>query len=489
MRPGAASNREVARREALWLFGLALLLRLGVALLAASRFPPADDGSFYHTVALRIAQGLGYTWAWPDGAVTYAAHYPVGYPGLLGAAYALLGARPLTAMLVNALAGALLVAAVHRIALGVTSLGRARLAALLLALHPTLVLYTAALMTEALAASLLVLLAAGALLLHAEPRSPWWRLALGVGGSGLLLVRPQLLPLLPVLGAVGVWVPGDSSVRRALWARVRGAVSVALLALLVTLPWTLRNCQKMDGCVFVSANGGWNLLIGTMPEGKGSFAPITGPAVPVECREVFGEAGKDRCFGRAGARRIAEQPLGWLALGPQKLGQLFDHGAVASSYLHASNPALVPEKVKLGLAALETLYSRVLLLGACLALFRASKPAVGAGAPTNNGTAAGAPTNNGTAGRVVSLLAAGFSLSPWGYVAELGLLVALLSVRPTPGRRPLVFVAAAVLGLMCVTHVVFFGAARYALIWLPWLALLLILPRQNGPNSGAARVF
>jgi 4-amino-4-deoxy-L-arabinose transferase-like glycosyltransferase len=455
------------RRDTWWLLGLALSLRLAVAAFGASRFPPADDGSFYHQVALRISQGLGYTWAWPDGAVTYAAHYPVGYPGLLGAAYAVLGARPLTAMLVNAVVGSLLVVAVHRIALGYAGRRRARLAALLLALHPTLVLYTGALMTEALAAALLVLLAAGALWLRAlrqQGRAWWWRLGLGVGGAGLVLVRPQLLPMLPVLGAIAVSVPDAERWPLALALRLRGAAEVTLVALALCVPWTLRNCEKMDGCVFVSANGGWNLLIGTLPEGKGSFAPIAGPSVPPECREVFGEAGKDRCFGRAGAQRIAEDPLGWLALAPSKLGQLFDHGAVASSYLHASNSALVSERIKLGLAVVETLCSRLLLLGACLGLLRAAVCRYGRG---------------------FALVSAALTLSPWGWLAELGLLAGLLTLRPTPGRQPHVLLAVAVLGLLLVTHVVFFGAARYALVWLPWLPLLLVLRRRAESRGGA----
>jgi hypothetical protein len=457
-------NSALGRRETWWLFGLALALRLLVAAWGAGRFPPADDGSFYHVVATRIAHGEGYTWAWPDGAITYAAHYPVGYPALLGAAYALLGERPLVAMLVNALGGALLVVAVHRIALGVASLPRARLAGLAVALHPTLILYTVALMTEALAASLLVLLAAGALWLGRESRSKWWRLALGAGGALLVLVRPQLLPVLAGLGAVAVWVPAEAPARRELLARAAAAAQVVLLALLLCLPWTYRNCEKMDGCVFVSANGGWNLLIGTLPEGKGSFASIAGATVPPECREVFGEAGKDRCFGRAGARRIAAEPLVWLALVPQKLGQLFDHAAVAASYLSASNADLVRDRLKLGIAAIETLYSRLLLLGACLGLMRAARGKIERGA---------------------ALAGAVFTLSPWGYLAELGVLSSLLAGRPGPGRAPLAFLATVVLLLLVATHAVFFGAARYALIWLPWLALLAVQRRAESAGRPA----
>ncbi|MDF3071072.1 MAG: hypothetical protein K0R38_6673 [Polyangiaceae bacterium] len=448
-------ERAVVWREAAWLFGLALALRLAVALYASGRFPPADDGTFYHAVATRIAAGQGYTWAWPDGVVTHAAHYPVGYPALLGAAYALLGATPLSAMALNALFGALLVLGVHACALRFTSISRARLAGLAVAVHPTLVLYTAALMTEAVAASVLVLLAAYALFVAARGGGSAWRLLLGLGGALLTFVRPQLLPILPVLGAVAVLVPADASRRHALLSRLRGAAEVLIIALVCCLPWTLRNCQKMDGCVFVSANGGWNLLIGTFPEGRGSFAPIDGPSVPPECRNEFGEAGKDRCFGRAGTRRIRESPWAWLALGPLKLGQMFNHGAIASSYLQTSNPSLVTERVRTAIATVETLYARLLLLGACVGLLRAAR---------------------GALGRALSVAAGLFTLSPWGYLAQLCLLGALASGRPGPGRRPLELLALCLLGLCLVTHTVFFGAPRYALVWVPWLAWLMVLP-------------
>jgi 4-amino-4-deoxy-L-arabinose transferase-like glycosyltransferase len=450
-----AASASAARRERAWLFGLALGLRLLVVGFAASRFPPADDGTFYHAVAIRIARGAGYTWAWPDGAVTYAAHYPVGYPALLGLFYRLLGEQPLTAMLVNALVGALAVVGVHSLALRVASPGRARLAALAVALHPTLILYTAAVMTEAVAASGLVLLASYTLFVASTQRGLSWRLALGVGGGALVLIRPQLLPLLPFFGAVAISVPAGVSGWRELARRLRGAAEVLLVALACCAPWTLRNCAKMDGCVFVSANGGWNLLIGTLPEGKGSFAPIAGSTVPPACREVFGEVGKDRCFGHAGAERITAAPWGWLALAPQKLGQLFNHGAIASAYLQTSNPRLITDSTRRGIATIETLYSRLLLLGACAALLRAA---------------------TGWQGRTLALIAAAFTLSPWGYAAQLVVLGALLAERPGPGRRPLQFLAAAVLGSCVVTHVVFFGAPRYALIWSPWLAWLLVLP-------------
>ena len=84
---------------------LSLVVRLVVLVWARGHFPAAADGVYYHTFAGRLARGLGYTWAWPDGVVTFAAHYPVGYPWLLSLAYRLLGASPVVAGALNAVLG------------------------------------------------------------------------------------------------------------------------------------------------------------------------------------------------------------------------------------------------------------------------------------------------------------------------------------------------------------------------------------------------
>src|SRR6185295_15255194 len=122
---------------------------------AAARFPPSEDGHFYHVVASRIARGLGYTWLWPDGAVTYAAHYPVGYPALVALGYAIFGPRPVVAMLVNAAIGTGASIAVWSLVRRASSARLALIAGLAAAAHPVLLPYTAAIMTEGVTAALL----------------------------------------------------------------------------------------------------------------------------------------------------------------------------------------------------------------------------------------------------------------------------------------------------------------------------------------------
>src|ERR1700678_1287460 len=76
--------------DALGVFGVALLARMSVVWWASTRFPPAEDGHYYDVLARRLASGAGFTWLWPDRAVTFAARYPVRYPALLAVAYAVL---------------------------------------------------------------------------------------------------------------------------------------------------------------------------------------------------------------------------------------------------------------------------------------------------------------------------------------------------------------------------------------------------------------
>jgi 4-amino-4-deoxy-L-arabinose transferase-like glycosyltransferase len=451
-------------RDALWLCALALLVRVAVVLWAATRFPPADDGSFYHVVAQRIASGSGYTWLWPDGAVTFAAHYPVGYPALLAAAYAVFGASPSVAMLMNAWLGVLAVFAGQRAILLVGTRRQAMIAGLLLALHPGLVFYTPALMTEGVTAELLVV-ALWLALRVGSGRGVLWRLvALGLCLGLLTLIRPQLLALAPVFGFFAC--PADCS---GLGLRASRALSVTALALAVVLPWTLRNCARMDRCVFVSANGGWNLLIGSAPEANGSWIPIEGPTVPVECRNVFGEAEKDRCFGAAGLRNIRSRWAGFLSLVPKKLSVTFDYFGAPGHYLHTSNWHAFDEARKVQLGVLETLFERLVLLAG---IVRAARLGAARRRPR----------------LAVALPAALCSVLRAGWLGYLGfvLIVALsgkeLLKRPSGAIAALA--AAAVLAT-AVTHAVFFGAGRYGFVCAALLCLAAVLgPAESFDTDG-----
>jgi len=455
--PDAARGLAVTRwRAAGWpdsavVLLVALLARLLMAAWAGQDFPPVADGSYYHRLASRLAAGHGYTWLWPDGVVTFAAHYPVGYPAMLAGPYAVLGAEPGLAMFLNALLGALAALAVHRL----LSPDRRRVAAfaggLLVALHPGLVGYVPALMTGGVAAAWVALAAwcAGWARRAHRRRARLWRL----GGLGLLigaatLVRPESLLLGPLFGLVAV------GRRRGYRWMTSSATLVTAVALLVCAPWTWRNCRRMQRCALVSVNGGWNLLIGTDPRGKGGWAPLE---VPEGCRTVFDEAQKDACFEREAWRRVDRAPGAWLALAPAKLAATFDYCGAAGWYLHESNPRRFPSSGKLWLGVIESGYERLVLLLALAALWPM------AGCDRRHGVRRGASA-------LWLLLSALLALTRHGWLAHLGLLIGGVMRRPRLLRSSVPYgAAAAVLGCLALVHVVFFGGGRYQLPLLPLL--------------------
>lgn len=445
------------RRDALLVAGAALLSRLALVVYGAGRFPPADDGTFYHVVASRIAEGLGYTWLWPDGAVTYAAHYPVGYPALIGVAYAAFGTRPGVAMAVNALIGVLGALAAQSIAARSASPRAGLVAGLFVAFEPALVLYTPALMTEAVAGALVAV--AGALAAGEFPSGVSRRaLAAGLVLGVTVLVRPELLLLAPVLGIVAA--RGEGAKRAFIAAAV-----VTLASVCVCAPWTIRNCARLERCALVSVNGGWNLFIGSSPVGRGGWAPIESIGVPAECRTVYAEAEKDICFGRAGLRAIASDPGRYVALVPLKLAATFDYGTAAAHYLSASNPELVGERAKTVIGALELLGQRVLLLFGL-------------------GVVAFMPGPRKKARLVLAGMAMVAAFLPGAWVSWVGLVMAALLLGKELLSSPAVALAVSSVAVTGAVHAVFFGASRYTLVCLPLLAALAGTFRIGEIRSG-----
>ncbi|MGE0328355.1 MAG: hypothetical protein AB7K71_25120 [Polyangiaceae bacterium] len=440
-------------------FGLALMFRLLVVAWAAGRFPPAADGTYYQVVAERISHGQGYTWAWPDGAVTYAAHYPVGYPAVLGGLYWLFGPRPWVAMLFNSLLGAGAACAGAKLLEGTSGRRGAWLGGVALALHPSLLFYTPALMTEGVVAS-------GLLVLAGFARTDWGRrrgwsvLGLGFGLGLLTLMRPQVIVLAPLYGLLASRASG--------WRRLIAGGLVGLGAVCVTLPWTARNCERMDRCVWVSANGGWNLLIGAGEHATGAWLSVEEVGFPVECKEVWGEADKDACFGAAARRRILADPLTWLRLVPAKLSHTFDYGDAPGWYLHTSNAEAFPKLSRELLFGWELLWLRATVAGLLVGLV--------VRAPRDRFLAAR---------RFLGLLALPFLFLKWLWPA---LLISLALMALWPQRIPAVRVGFWLLGSTFAIHAVFFGATRYALVATPALVVaaigVLTVRLRQGDTAG-----
>lgn len=441
---------------------VALLPRLFVA-LAWSR-EPVWDGHYYHLGAARIAEGLGYSEDVLRGGVPVWrpwCHYPVGYSGFLALAYRLFGDGIRTAPLANAVVGALLAAVVHRLALRAMTLGRARVAGGIVALHAGLIAYSAVLMSEVLCA-LLVFTAA-------------WvgtrRATLGAAATaGLLLglatlVRPASILAAP-LAVLLIPAPRRFAVAR--------AVVVVAAALLTVAPWTLRNCRVMDGCAFVSTNFGWNLAIGALTP-NGRFHPLRASD---GCPVVTGQVQQDRCWAAVGRETIRRDPAAWLARIPAKLSQTYDHESFAIEYLREADPASWSEPRRVAGRALLGGLHQLLLVAALLGgLSLPSRRRLGAVGALVQGVLVLATLG-------YSLLAFSGDGHPFWPVALAIPLLGLLPLPGSPPRGPVERFALAWVLVTSVTHAVFFGDDRYHLVVTPALALLAAQAlRRLGPRT------
>lgn len=460
----ASSSAAVRKRErdlafTVALFVVALLPRLFVA-IAWTR-EPVWDGHYYQFGAERIAAGLGYsedvlvsgTPAWRPWC-----HYPVGYSAFVAAGLvvlgplsrALFGSTLLVAPLLNALVGSLTVVFVHRLARYYLSVDRARIAGTLAALHPGLIAYTVLVMTEPLTG--LLLIAAGWAILHWNRRWPGTVLA-GVILGLATLVRPSSLlaaPLLVVLLARPWWS-----------ALARAAVATAL-AVLVCVPWTLRNCRVMDACTFVSTNGGWNLAIGALTD-TGRFVTLRAAD---GCPVVTGQVQQDRCWAQVGREKIAADPWRWIGLMPAKLSHTFSHESFAIEYLHEADPASWTEPRRRAGRLLLTTFHRLLLIAAALAI-------VGRVGWASN-TWKKLLVQGALLGLVGALTIHGIR-DPWHPFHWLAVVPPLLGLLPLPGspwQGPVGRYALGLLLTTAATHAVFFGEDRYHIVVAPILCLL-----------------
>jgi uncharacterized membrane protein len=287
--PGRRGKRAtIALLAALTLAGLGL--RTAYALDQPYAQPP--DASAYERIAESLAEGRGFDSRPPGAAreVQPSSAYAPGLPLLVGALYWLGDGPDLTvALLVLAFLGAAAVPLTYLLGARLSGPLAGLLGAAAVAVYPALLQYQALLLTEPLAATLLV--ASLLALLHAArpplsrgpeetetdrplpPRTGMARWILAGALLGLLaLVRPEYLAiavLLPLLAALSTSMGrkhhhglGNRPVNR--WRPVAiGAGACLAATVLVLAPWAIRNAVVLGRFVPVSTGGGKALYIGT----------------------------------------------------------------------------------------------------------------------------------------------------------------------------------------------------------------------------------
>ena len=464
---GPVRERAGLSRRDLWfalgLFALALALRASVVL--ALGVEPTWDGAFYHRGALSIAEGNGYSEpAIIDGQPGRApwSHYPVGYSAFIGAVYAVFGSGQASAPLANAVIGALTAALTFVFALEILGRRRARVAGVLVALHPGLVLYCALVMTEPLAGFLVLLTG---YLARKAGNYRFGGIASGIALAASAFVRPQSLLTAPLLLLL---FPGSLR-RRFGQSALADATCLALL-----LPWTIRNCAVLDGCAIISTNGGWNLAIGALSE-TGRFRALT----PDDgCAGVDGPVAQDRCWGERGLEAIVEDPWRWLGHIPDKLRHTYNHESFAVAYLAEARHGQWDRDDTWRIMNIMTALHHVLMLAAAFGLVgrfsrRRWREQWGPIAWLS----------------AIALFAA-YALSlPERPLFWVGVLLPLIGLIRLPGAPPLDRGLSYLLGLLAITsltHMIFFGDDRYHLAVSPVFCILAAAAFRS-PRAAPAR--
>ena len=306
-------------------FAAALLVRL--LWLAFVHPVPLSDFSWYFEQGQRLAAGQGYT-VIDDGCPLWergrplaspqpTAFWPIGYPLFLAGLFRL-GSGMIDPLLAAQLANvALYLGLMATLAWCARRIFRSKLAGritlVLLAFLPNHIAYVSITSSEILFA-FLETLGVALLVRGRERESVWLRLAAGLVLGLATWTKPTAV-LLPAL-VLGVLHFRDRG------RLVRGAMVVYLALALTLVPLGVRNRRAFGRFVFVSTNGGINLVIGNMP---GAYAPgvfwnreLTA-LVRSETREVERDA-------RAKAMAIdwmRRHPLATLAALPRKFIALY----------------------------------------------------------------------------------------------------------------------------------------------------------------------
>ena len=348
-RAGAAPYLPVAivgqdRRDAWLVFLLALAVRLAFVLLAYPSLEPnfrTPDG--YDVIAANLAAGHGFRL---EGSSLAAAERLPLYPTVLAASMFVFGPSPLPWQVAQCLLGASTCALVLMVARRWASRVGALTAAVLCALHPTLVLYTARPLTETLYVLLLVLF------VHALTTERWLA-AGGWLGLGLLVKSVALLHLvaLPPLLAR---------------ASLRPMLRAAAVAALVVLPWVSWNVWAYGAPHLLTATGGRNLHQGLFISRRVGWTTPVGElnreadwALWNDLRQARVAWTGDVSADDAAAGRVARQ---WIEQHPDVATRLWARNLLLTWYLARSGASMALHAVVHGILLLLALIGAVRLL-------------------------------------------------------------------------------------------------------------------------------
>ena len=283
--------------------GVALLVALALrlfALVAATGRTPFGDPLHYLNLAKSVLAGNGLVAVQGvDRTFISRALFPPGYPLLLAAIGTAAPLTPATITLGNSLIDVGAALLLFRLARQLDAPRAALPAAIAYLCWPSIALAAPLASKESL--SIFLLLAALVCILErAKGGRRWWIVASGVAAGLMILTQPAITPVLPILFVL----LRDRFPSGRAW--LHASFGAALCAVLVLLPWWIRNYWLFDAFVPLTTSGGQALWVGAQPSGGFRWRPY-----PLAW---YGQSELQLNHTAASAawRIIADDPLGYL---------------------------------------------------------------------------------------------------------------------------------------------------------------------------------
>jgi 4-amino-4-deoxy-L-arabinose transferase-like glycosyltransferase len=288
----ARGGAETPARSFVAVLGVALLVRLLYWALATPDYVPESDALHYFGIAQNVADGQGIAYSFPQTTVHATAFRPPVYPGLLGAVFWVFGPSIVLGRIVSLVLG-LAVVGLTMAVVGELD-GRRRtvlVSGLIVAVFPALVANDVALLAEPL--SLALLLTTALLLLRGEI------IAAGLVTGLLVLSRTSGQFVLPALAVWVLWRFG--------W---RQTLRFAAMALVVLVPWVVRNWVQVGTPVLATSNGFNLAAVYSEPawEENGFVDAVYNPAFREYRLLQFDEAEWDAALRDAAMTSLGDHP-------------------------------------------------------------------------------------------------------------------------------------------------------------------------------------
>jgi 4-amino-4-deoxy-L-arabinose transferase-like glycosyltransferase len=307
---------EVTLSQLTWVLAAALVLRIGWALLVP--VIPVSDSAAYDTFARNLVEHGVYGWT-PHEPFAF---WPPGTSFLYAAVYKLFGYAHTNIVLLNLLCSIGVIVSSARVAARFFGAQVAVWTAAVLAVWPTLVLFTTVLASELP----FLLFTMAALDAWTAPRGSV--LARGLIAGVLLgaaaLVRPLALAL-PVVYGVATLLSAPQP-RQALRSQAQMTVLALAAMACVVSPWTWRNYQLYGAPVLISTNGGITLWMGNAPGTRGDHLPIP------ERLNHLNDYEQSLVLGDEAKRHILGDPAGFAMRTLRKLVFLYSNESIGVTW-------------------------------------------------------------------------------------------------------------------------------------------------------------